>query len=168
MIGGFQVLFGEIVISNFFKILCGRHRPSFFYKCNYKGYADAVDSGNFTNYDLNTVFGTPGSINDCKSDISYQIKDAQMSFPSGHASIAFSGLFFLVLFLLKSTNCTVISIKGLFCSLPIVLASWIAITRVQDQMHHADDIFVGACIGLVVAYVVFQHIVKILETKIFV
>lgn len=166
MIGGVQVLFGQIAICNFFKILCGRHRPVFFYKCNYKGYADAIDSGNFTDYNANTVFGRPGSINDCLSDDPAQIKDAQMSFPSGHASIAFSGLFLLVLFLLKATNCHVISIKGLFCSLPIVLASWIAITRVQDQMHHEDDIFVGAFIGLVVAFVVFKHIVKVLETKI--
>jgi hypothetical protein len=26
----------------------GRHRPSFFYLCDYKGYKDAVDSGDYT------------------------------------------------------------------------------------------------------------------------
>ncbi|KAG8901121.1 hypothetical protein FRB99_005553 [Tulasnella sp. 403] len=88
------------------------------------------------------------------------VLNGRMSFPSGHSSTAFSGLGFLFLFLAGKTGACCLtaaqSRAGLTSSrllklsitiAPLVLASWIAITRLEDYRHHKEDIIVGSLIG---------------------
>ncbi|KAK9024275.1 hypothetical protein V6N11_004444 [Hibiscus sabdariffa] len=82
------------------------------------------------------------------------IKEGHKSFPSGHASWSFAGLGFLSLYL--SGKVKVFDRKGHIAKLCIVLlpllaASLVAISRVDDYWHHWNDVFAGGFLGLVVA-----------------
>lgn len=144
-------------ITNTLKILFGEPRPSFFGICNYQGFRDASISGNYTEYYNLTQFGRYGDVNNCREQNSYEIYDAFMSFPSGHASLSFSGIVYasLILFMFKERSqlhymFAILTSGGLF-----TLASWVGFTRVEDYMHKSSDVFAGAFLGSVVAYCVY-------------
>ncbi|CAG8500600.1 2042_t:CDS:2 [Paraglomus occultum] len=72
-------------------------------------------------------------------------------FPSGHASNAFAGWVFFVLYLnskLKPWNGTAYVWKGLVLTLPLALATWVALTRVRDFRHFPFQIILGSLIGI--------------------
>jgi membrane-associated phospholipid phosphatase len=149
--------FVTMSIYNTIKIITGRLRPDFFAQCNYKGYADALKSNNFTQYLLLTSPDVVSNINDgwTSSD------DGRKSFPSGHSGLSFAGLSFLSLFLLFGKilgTDEYVSWIGLVCCSPYYLASWVAITRIQDYKHHVDDVLAGAIIGIAVSWHVFKSI----------
>jgi len=83
--------------------------------------------------------------------------DATSSFPSGHASIAFCTFTYASLSLwigvaaplIKERKMHVLALPLLLvCTAPMCVASWIAVTRVQNYVHRCVDILAGAVIGL--------------------
>lgn len=103
----------------------GRLRPDFWARC---GVYDEV-------------------ANSCSGD-AWLVKDGRRSFPSGHSSTAFAGLFFLCLFLAGKNGgfalgatfprSSLLQSRMLRFSLavsPLFLAAWIAITRIEDNYH---------------------------------
>lgn len=77
------------------------------------------------------------------------IKEARLSFVSGHTSISFYSAVFLAYLMQKNVNKKV--------SLPFqlgifILAFWISITRLTDYKHHVSDIFFGALLGTIIAW----------------
>jgi len=79
-------------------------------------------------------------------------KDAQMSFPSGHASTSFSAMVFLALYMggklrvfVDHSGLTLL--KGLSSILPLAVCIGIAVSRVIDYHHHFSDIIAGALLG---------------------
>jgi len=80
------------------KCVTGRLRPNFFAQCDYKGYGAAVgdgsgSQGNSTLLDLYLSVTTPGAVGnrgDCRATRG-ETDEASLSFPSGHAAIAFAG-----------------------------------------------------------------------------
>ncbi|KAI3957916.1 hypothetical protein MKW92_037146 [Papaver armeniacum] len=84
------------------------------------------------------------------------IRDGYKSFPSGHASWSFAGLTFLSLYLAgKITAFDQRGHVGKLCVVifPLLVASGVAITLVDDYFHHWVDVFGGAILGLIVATV---------------
>jgi len=86
------------LITEAVKTMSSKPRPSFFAQCNYKGFLDAQNSGNWSAYDAATTLNHAGDTNDCMAT-SALITDSQASFPSGHSSISFVGCTFLSLWL---------------------------------------------------------------------
>ena len=41
-----------------------------------------------------------------------------------------------------------------------ILALWISITRVNDYMHHSEDVLMGALLGIICAFITLFNIVK--------
>lgn len=75
--------------------------------------------------------------------------------PLGHSSFAFAGLGFLSLWLMGQFQVwrRNLSLAGvLMTMLPILLASYIALSRGQDYRHHLFDIGFGSLIGMVGAW----------------
>ena len=85
--------------------------------------------------------------NACSGD-AWLVKDGRRSFPSGHSSTAFAGLFFLTLFLAGKNGAFAFSATFPRSSLlqsrllrfalavsPLFLAAWVAITRIEDNYH---------------------------------
>ena len=86
----------------------------------------------------------------CTGD-AFLLKDGRRSFPSGHSSTAFAGLFFLTLFLAGKNGAfafhatfprsSVLQSRLLRFTLavsPLFLAAWIAITRIEDNYHRTS------------------------------
>lgn len=77
--------------------------------------------------------------------------DGLRSTPSGHSSISFSGLLYLSYWLFGQFKLTTERTpiwKPLLCGTPILLASYIALSRTQDYRHHFGDIFFGSLLGI--------------------
>jgi len=120
------------------------------------GYRDALTSNNFTFYLANTQFGVIGDLRKC-TDIT-NLKDAQSSFPSGHASATFCGLGFTALYIMyllnkytrKNNMAKTIVGFGFFLSAAVVAA-----TRPRDNWHNYDDVLTGSVIGFACAVFAF-------------
>ncbi|CAE7654767.1 plpp5 [Symbiodinium sp. CCMP2592] len=93
---------------------------------------------------------------------------AHKSFPSGHASLSFSSMLFTSLFLLRKVaaqpmkmktclgvqDCTNVAL--LLALSPVMLAFWIASSRVRENDHHPADICFGSFIGS--AWAIFWYV----------
>mmetsp|Transcript_6661 Transcript_6661/g.15549 ORF Transcript_6661/g.15549 Transcript_6661/m.15549 type:complete len:323 (+) Transcript_6661:116-1084(+) len=148
----------NMVATVLLKKIAGRPRPCFYAMCEWewKTPPGTGDSGTGT-----------GSCTGTRK----RVWEARQSFPSGHSSLAFSGLFFLSLFLLEKLSQHVrraqpfpsflrsLQYKALqiACLLPAALACWIAETRIQDYWHNYDDILAGAVLGTAFAIWFFQQ-----------
>ena len=141
------------------KILFTEPRPSMFYLCNYKGFRDAVDSGNFTSYLALTDPNTIGSTANCW-DRDF-VPDCIYSFPSGHSALSFCSMFWLVLFfsdhLRKPSYAPWIRYYRFLVFFPLILAFYIAYSRVYDYRHSELDVTVGALIGVTGAYLFYSE-----------
>ncbi|XP_027353520.1 lipid phosphate phosphatase 2-like isoform X2 [Abrus precatorius] len=122
------------VITEAIKNAVGRPRPDFFWRCFPDG-KDAYDKwGNVI----------------CHGDKKV-VKEGHKSFPSGHTSWSFAGLGFLSLYLsgkIKAFDRRGHVAKLCIVFLPLLLASLVGISRVNDYWHHWQDVFAG---GLIVA-----------------
>jgi len=114
----------------------GRLRPDFLARCKWDAAAKAC---------------TGKSVN---------ILDGRRSFPSGHSSTAFAGMTFLSLWLAGQTAawCFAAPVSGRAATasrlgrftlalLPLAYAIWVAVSRLEDNRHHKEDVIAGALIG---------------------
>lgn len=107
-------------ITQFFKIIIGRPRPSFYYRCHPNG-----EGTDFTECTGNRK--------------SYM--DGRKSFPSGHSSFAFCSMTFTSLYLAAKLKLFIEGGRGstwrlCACIIPLIIASSIAISRTCDYHHH--------------------------------
>lgn len=154
-----QTIALNAAITNTVKIYVGRPRPNFFALCNYAGYADALASGNFAAYNVATTAGAFGDLSKCQASAA-DVEEAQLSFPSGHASYSFAALVFCALYLrlvLGVPRASVFSPAAMLAYGPLILAGWVACSRIRDHYHNPDDVAVGAGIGIVAAVLGWRH-----------
>ncbi|KAG0561857.1 hypothetical protein KC19_9G098100 [Ceratodon purpureus] len=133
------------VITDAIKDGIGQPRPHFYARCFGSPLANAT-------YDAtgNVVCILPPSL----------MKESYKSFPSGHASGSFAGLGYLAMYLAGKLG--VFDRQGhswkLFpVVLPILGATFVGITRVDDYWHHWTDVCAGAAIGLFSAYFCYRQ-----------
>ncbi|EGG09471.1 uncharacterized protein MELLADRAFT_34423 [Melampsora larici-populina 98AG31] len=87
---------------------------------------------------------------------SYRLIDGFRSFPSGHSSTAWAGLGFLSLY--TSAKLKTFEkperrvVNPIFSLLPLILASWISISRTMDYRHHWEDVVIGGLLGMLMAW----------------
>ncbi|CAL9747869.1 unnamed protein product [Musa acuminata subsp. burmannicoides] len=126
------------VITDAIKDGVGRPRPDFFWRCFPDGKED-YDSVT-TNVRCHGEHGV--------------IKEGHKSFPSGHSSWSFAGLGFLSWYLagkIQAFDRRGHVAKLCIVFLPLLVASLVAISRVDDYWHHWQDVFAGGILGLIVA-----------------
>ncbi|EJD08574.1 lipid phosphate phosphatase 1 [Fomitiporia mediterranea MF3/22] len=127
------------VITEFLKNRVGRLRPDFLTRCKW---GEAVNH-------------CTGKFND--------ILDGRKSFPSGHSSTAFATMTFLFLWLSAHTVAWTFSAalpprnpwivtsrmgRVFITLLPLIFATWVALSRLEDYRHHKEDVIVGGLIGI--------------------
>ncbi|KAI5950181.1 DPP1 [Candida jiufengensis] len=127
------------ITTDILKNWIGRLRPDFLERCIPKE-------------------GTPldklVSIEVCTQTDMGKLEDGFRTTPSGHSSISFAGLGYLAMFLLgqlQASNTWVGSWRWLIGGfVPLLVASFIALSRTQDYRHHFVDVFIGSTLGLVI------------------
>ncbi|GJP40461.1 hypothetical protein CLOM_g142 [Closterium sp. NIES-68] len=142
MLGLLFAFFTTFLVTDALKISVGRPRPDFFIRCFPSGVPVYSSNGNAL----------------CNGDPSV-INEGRKSFPSGHASMSFSGLAYLSLFLAAKLHSLSSSSSQLWRLLPpaLPLAGGVAIgiTRIDDYWHFPFDVFVGSLLGISFATICF-------------
>jgi len=150
IIGHIQAWALTILITDSLKLFTGELRPYFLDACK---------------PDLNLI---------CTGDPKV-IKEARLSFPSGHSSLSFESMVFLSLYLYHyfrfsfsrpldlplshpSERSSKIRARYFFFIIiisPLMASTFIALSRVADKHHHYNDILWGSMIGTASAITVF-------------
>lgn len=139
-----------------------RPRPEFYYLCNYKGYADAVDSGNYTLYNSITKVNAPEDYANCYDQ--QMVSEATSSWPSGHSSMSFCSLLVTSIVIREMLNIkNVFTLYGMISFSPLIISLWIAVSRCLDNKHHEDDVLAGAIIGCTVTLIVYDSVQMIIK-----
>ncbi|CAI5474091.1 unnamed protein product [Closterium sp. Yama58-4] len=135
MLGLLFAFFSTILITDALKVSVGRPRPDFFIRCFPSGVPVYSSSGNVL----------------CNGNPSV-VSEGRKSFPSGHASVSFSGLAYLSFFLAAKLHSLSSSAAHLWRllppALPLVGGVAVGITRIDDYWHFPFDVFVGSLIGI--------------------
>ncbi|KAH8926215.1 PAP2-domain-containing protein [Atractiella rhizophila] len=137
------------IIVDMIKLMVGRLRPDFFGRCQW----DFLEQ---------VCTGDPAVV-----------AEGRKSFPSGHSSSTFTGVTIFVLFLAGKTKAFVPSVSiedlhgpylwrsarllrfGITIS-PFILSFYVAMSRIQDHVHHPEDVLVGSLIGVFIATVTYH------------
>ncbi|KAL0255084.1 hypothetical protein SLS55_009612 [Diplodia seriata] len=91
----------------------------------------------------------------CTQENNAILKDGFRSFPSGHSSTAFGGLYYLSIYLAGKLH--VLDSKGevwksFIVMVPTLGAALVAASRIMDARHHPFDVLSGSLLGILTAW----------------
>lgn len=134
------------VLTQVLKNACGKPRPDIIDRCQPRETQDPYPFG-LSNSTICT--GDPALI-----------KDGFRSWPSGHSSSAFAGLFYLSVWLCGKLH--VMDNRGevwktLLVMVPVLGALLIAVSRIMDARHHPFDVITGGLLGIICAYISYRQ-----------
>ena len=134
------------VITQALKNACGKPRPDIIDRCKPRETHDPLPFG-LSTYDI------------CTGDAAL-LKDGFRSWPSGHSSSSFAGLFYLSLWLCGKLH--VMDNRGevwksLVVMVPILGALLVAVSRIMDARHHPFDVITGSLLGVACASISYRQ-----------
>lgn len=150
------------VITGSLKNLCGKPRPDLIDRCQPReGSADRVPAGLVTKAictQEDEAIMQDGKVETHApwSFLCPRLNSSGFrSFPSGHSSSSFAGLFFLSLYLAAKLH--ILDQKGevwrtLVVLVPTLAASCVAMSRIMDARHHPFDVLFGSALGILCAW----------------
>ncbi|KAK8843500.1 hypothetical protein IAR55_007160 [Kwoniella newhampshirensis] len=125
--------------TNIIKITAGRPRPDLFARC-------ILPEGLTTN----PVHGLT-SWTVCTQIDDGRLQEGFRSFPSGHSSFAWCGMWYMILYLaakMRINNRTGYTYKSWLLLAPLSCSTLVSVSRTMDYRHHATDVIAGAIIGI--------------------
>ena len=149
-----------VLLTDIAKYTVGKLRPHFLTLCN-PDYNDICfnEDDFYINDDGEELIDEfyqkyVNETNVCSLENSELLREARLSFLSGHASYSF----YFATFIINFTNAHTRHLKWGNKIVPVIqllilmLASWISLTRISDFYHHPVDVFCGAITGIAVAF----------------
>lgn len=148
-------VFGAVVehlTTDIGKYSIGRLRPHFLSVCK----PDTAQ------YDCTSGYITADV---CTGDQSL-IREARLSFPSGHASFSSYSMIFAILYVQARLQWrSVLLLRPLVQLVLFYMAFYTCLSRVSDYKHHWSDVLAGAIIGFLTAVLVVFKVSDLFETK---
>lgn len=137
-------------ITGALKNAIGKPRPDLIARCE----IDPAVRDTFTSDAFRHKL-TLSSVAICQQKNNYILQDGFKSFPSGHSSSAFAGLFYLSLYLAGKMH--ILDSKGevwksVIVTIPTIGAALVAGSRIMDARHHPFDVLSGSALGILVAW----------------
>ncbi|KAE9549333.1 hypothetical protein FO519_007449 [Halicephalobus sp. NKZ332] len=158
-VGWFHVAFMSTwALTATAKFSIGRLRPYYIEACK-------------PNIDLEKCFNTPTYFNandyNCTGDNAHMIKEAHLSFFSGHSSLSMAAAVFAVLYIqARLVGKTAFKMGPIFLQvLLLATALFISFSRVVDHNHHSEDVIVGIIVGSTVSIVVANFCAKLFNEQ---
>ena len=149
-----------VLLTDIAKYTVGKLRPHFLTLCN-PDYNDICfnEDDFYINDDGEELIDEfyqkyVNETNVCSLENSELLREARLSFLSGHASYSF----YFATFIINFTNAHTRHLKWGNKIVPVIqllilmLASWISLTRISDFYHHPVDVFCGAFTGVGVGF----------------
>ncbi|KAF2437029.1 PAP2-domain-containing protein [Tothia fuscella] len=142
----------SFVITGTLKNAIGKPRPDLIDRCQ----ANATEILPFY-YDGN--YSLAGH-EICRQENNAILKDGFRSFPSGHSSSSWAGLFYLSLYLTGKMH--VLDSRGevwktFIVLIPTLGAALVAGSRIMDARHHPFDVLSGSLLGMLVAWASYRQ-----------
>ncbi|KXS09098.1 PAP2-domain-containing protein [Gonapodya prolifera JEL478] len=158
-----------ILVTDVFKVAVGRLRPDFIDAC--QPLASLVATA------ISTPSGPGRSLppSSC-TGLVWRIQDSRQSFPSGHTSYSFCGMGIVSLYLWERLSFakrrdggrgawfgaefgngdgwkpSFVTLELFAVVVPLMAAALIGVSRIEDNKHHWSDVFAGAIVGLLSAF----------------
>ncbi|KAJ5646511.1 hypothetical protein N7490_002883 [Penicillium lividum] len=135
------------LITQVLKNACGKPRPDLIDRCQPRdGSQDMLPYG----LSNSTI---------CTGEAAL-IKDGFRSWPSGHSSSSFAGLFYTSLWLGGKFH--IMDNRGetwktLLVTIPILAATLVAVSRIMDARHHPFDVITGSLLGVACAMISYRQ-----------
>lgn len=139
-LGAVLSVFCASVVTDLLKNAFGRHRPDFLARCVPKAGTP-----------INTLVYAKDV---CTTKNISRLMDGFRTTPLGHSSISFAGLLYLSYWLagqLAVTRPQAGALRWVVVFAPTLGAAMIALSRTEDYRHHFVDVFVGLCLGALIA-----------------
>lgn len=144
----------NMFITDVGKYSIGRLRPHFITVCqpNWQKINCTTDGRK------NLIFGDAV----CKTTNLKSLREARLSFPSGHAAFAGYASTFLILFLETQSSYSKLSVvPKLFSQILIGAAGfYVGLSRVTDYFHHPTDVLTGFLLGILIATCIHLSLVR--------
>ena len=155
-------LFGLLVtadLTDFSKIVVGRLRPNFLDVCkpDVNPFKELCKS--------ERTFLVPDVDFRCTSP-EKKVNESRLSFPSGHTSLSFYAIIYLILFIKYSWSNKKLGLIPYLVQVSLLgLAFLTALTRVTDNKHHPTDLIAGATLGIVISLLCFFYLSDFLRKQ---
>lgn len=89
------------------------------------------------------------------------VRQARLSFPSGHSSLVFYVMIYAALYLQKRMHWRRSDLTRHFIQFTLIMVAWFtALSRVMDNWHHWSDVLSGSLIGVITALITAHYISK--------
>jgi len=150
------------LMNNTTKVLTGRLRPHFLAVCNPQYLPECGFESSLTYVSNVTCSGNQDLFVD-GGEMEHRLREARISFPSGHASLSWYGMVFAALYIQfkchrrgNRLSLPFLTLQGMFLTYSLI----VCITRVTDNKHHATDVVAGGILGTVMAVLSFSYCVN--------
>ena len=139
-------LLSTAIITDFGKVVVGRLRPNFIDVCK-------PDINPYTNLcKLNKTFLVPEIDFKCMNENKESVEESRLSFPSGHSSLSFYSMIFLILFINFTWKCRNFGLLPRMAQMVFfVIAFFTALSRIADNKHHPTDVLAGTTLGIIIS-----------------
>ncbi|XP_033160645.1 putative phosphatidate phosphatase [Drosophila mauritiana] len=94
------------------------------------------------------------------------VRQARLSFPSGHSSLAFYAMIYVALYLQRKITWRGSKLSRHFVQFIVVMVAWYtALSRVMDHWHHWSDVLSGSLLGVAGALITAHYIARMFDDR---